>query len=64
MRLPRNQEQAYPLSVHIHEDAEAVQQKHGVFVWYVRANEDSYFTNNSCSGIINVVRQLASSILI
>jgi len=63
MRLPRNQEQAYPLSVHIHEDAEAVQQKYGVFVWNVRANEDSYCTNNACSGIINVVRQLVSSIL-
>jgi DNA polymerase III epsilon subunit-like protein len=63
MRLPRNQEQAYPLSVHVHEDAEAVQQKYGVFVWNVRANEDSSCTNNSCSGIINVVRQLVSSIL-
>ncbi len=40
-----------------------MQQKHNVFVWYVRANEDRYCTNNSCSGIINVVRQPASSIL-
>jgi len=54
---------AYPLSVHIHEDASAMQQKHSVFVWYVRANEDRYCTNNSYSGIINVVRQPASSIL-
>jgi len=34
-----------------------MQQKHNVFVWYVRENEDSYLTNNSCSGTINVVRQ-------
>src|SRR6266404_1438091 len=40
-----------------------MQKKHNVFVWYVRANEDRYCTNNSCSGIINVVRQPASSIL-
>jgi hypothetical protein len=32
-------------SVHVHEDAEAVQQKHHVFVRYIRANEDSYCTN-------------------
>ncbi len=35
----------------------AMQQKHDVFVWYVRENEDSYLTNNSCLGTINVVRQ-------
>jgi len=52
-----NREQAFPFSVHVHEDAEAVQQKHEMFVWYVRENEDSYLTNNSCSGTINVVRQ-------
>jgi hypothetical protein len=30
-----------------------MQQKHNVFVWYVSENEDSYLTNNACSGTIN-----------
>ncbi len=34
-----------------------MQQKHNVFVWYVSENDDSYLTNTSCSGILNVVRQ-------
>jgi len=47
----------------MHEDAEAVQQKRDVFVWYVRENEDNSLPNNACSGTINVVRQPASFIL-
>ena len=34
----------------VHEDAEAVQQKRDVFVWYVRENEDNSLPNNACSG--------------